>query len=79
MMPCHVQQAGIHLFKACMNYMQEVLQGLAVVREIHNCIGFYLCKIDVLELSNVKLLNDRNMSEYFSVFVWVICLLRIEL
>lgn len=42
MMPCHVQQAGIHLFKACMNHMQEVLQGLAVVREIHNCIGFYL-------------------------------------
>lgn len=37
-MPCHVQKAGIHLFKACMNRMQDVLQGLAVVREICNWI-----------------------------------------
>lgn len=54
-MPCHVQQAGIHLLKAYVNHVQDVLQGLATGTEIHSCIEFYLCKIEVPELLNLKL------------------------
>lgn len=30
-------------------------QGLAAGRVINSCTGFYLCKIEVLELPNLKL------------------------
>lgn len=32
-MPCHVQQAGVHLLKAYVNHVQDTLQDLATGKD----------------------------------------------
>lgn len=65
-MSCHVQQAGIHLLKAYVNHVQDVLQGLATGTEIHGCIGFYFCKAEVLGLTEIFKMLFKNISWCFS-------------
>lgn len=60
-MSCHVQQTGIHLLKADVNHVEDVLQGLATGTEIHSCIGFYFCKIEVLGLTEIFKILFKNI------------------
>lgn len=43
-MPCHVQQAGIHLLKAYVNHVQDVLQVLLLVERFIVAYDFIYVK-----------------------------------